>query len=53
MRSDRVVIGYHAVGSRARAGARATAAIAGLSLILAACGGPSVPVDAAPFTGNT
>ena len=46
------MIGDHAVGSRASAGARAAAAIAGLSLILAACGGPSVPVDAAPFTGK-
>ena len=37
---------------RDRGGARAAAAVAALSLIVLACGGPSAPVDAAPFTGK-
>ena len=35
-----------------RAGRRAAAAVVGVSLLVVACGGPSVPVDAAPFTGE-
>ena len=55
MRSGWVEVGHHAVGKRARVRARAMAAVVAViagSLLVAACGGPSAPVDAAPFTGK-